>query len=717
MAQTLPILFRNKRKAMDKSKNKILICLVVALLPWVLPSCLKDKTVYTETENIAATGTFSGFEFNTTKDINVNVTLQNPQNQPIDGVLVELYSHNPLVGSGQKDPRVTKLFSGVSNKLGKISYLINPATANDSLYILVNYVGLPGLFKTALRTETIDITIGEDSGTKEVEKVNTNIRQNKTGEVPVKVNGYYVLGPWGSTGVPNYLMPSNDIISNDFLADVNATLPEYILLPESHPQYFQSNNSNHVLKETCEVWVTFVHEGAGWTNALGYYTYKTGSTPASAADLTDLTIIFPNTSYSGSGGGMTSGNKVQLQYLDPETNTFTNIFPAGVTVGWFLVAQGWSASSKTVGNGVYKNYSNDAYNIETNADLKKHAVLLFDEKRSLFLLGFEDTRRDGGSDNDFNDAVFYTTVSPLTAVDLSEYKPIDKPGDDDGDGASNVFDQFPDDNTKAFNNYYPSEGTTGTLVFEDLWPYRGDYDFNDLVVDYNINQVTNGRNEVVAVNSKITVRATGATYRNALAFSFNTTPDNIAEVTGQRITKGYLKLLSNGAEADQDNAVVPFFDDAYNALPYPGAGIGINTVPGNPYSTPETIDINITFVNPVAFTTLGTPPYNPFIIVNRVRGVEVHLPNHPPTSLADLSLLGTGQDDSNISQSSYYVSNTSLPWVINLPESFDYPAEKEDITNAHLMFNVWATSRGYTNMDWYQKKTGYRNGSLIYYKK
>jgi LruC domain-containing protein len=335
----------------------------------------------------------------------------------------------------------------------------------------------------------------------------------------------------------------------------------------------------------------------------------------------------------------------------------------------------------------------------------------------LFLLGFEDARRDGGSDNDFNDAVFYTTVNPITAVDLGEYKPIDKPGDTDGDGVSDVFDEYKTDKLKAFNNYYPSKNVTGTLAFEDLWPYKGDYDFNDLVVDYNINQVTNGKNEVVSIDSKILVRADGATYRNALAFALNTAPANIASVTGQKNTKNYLKLLSNGAEAGQAKAVVPVFDDAYNALPYPGAGVGINTVEDSPYSTPDTMFVNINFVTPVAFTTLGTPPYNPFMIVNRVRGVEVHLPNHAPTSLADMSILGKGQDNSNPGTSTYYVSDTSLPWAINFPESFDYPAEKQDITQAHLMFNDWAISRGYSSMDWYQKKPGYRNSSLIYTKK
>jgi hypothetical protein len=38
----------------------------------------------------------------------------------------------------------------------------------------------------------------------------------------------------------------------------------------------------------------------------------------------------------------------------------------------------------------------------------------------------------------------------------------------------------------------------GTLAYEDLWPSKGDYDFNDLVVDYDFNIVKN--NQEVAQN-------------------------------------------------------------------------------------------------------------------------------------------------------------------------------------------------------------------------
>ena len=142
---------------MEKS-NKKFMYLLMAALPLVVPSCLKDK--FQGSENVPASGSFPGFEFKTTKNINVNITLLNQQNQPVDGVLVELFLRNPLIGSGQKDLQANyKIFSGISDKLGKVSDLISTSAAADSLFVLVNYVGFPGLYKTACRRRLLTLQL------------------------------------------------------------------------------------------------------------------------------------------------------------------------------------------------------------------------------------------------------------------------------------------------------------------------------------------------------------------------------------------------------------------------------------------------------------------------------------------------------------------------------------------------------------------------------
>ena len=82
--------------------------------------------------------------------------------------------------------------------------------------------------------------------------------------------------------------------------------------------------------------------------------------------------------------------------------------------------------------------------------------------------------------------------------------------------------------------------------------------------------------------------------------------------------------------------------------------------------------------------------------------------------MADESFFGTGDDGTDKSKKSYYKSKTSLPWAIHLPESFAYPMEKVDIRDAHLRFDDWATSFGFSYMDWYRDQAGYRGASKIY---
>ena len=254
------------------------------------------------------------------------------------------------------------------------------------------------------------------------------------------------------------------------------------------------------------------------------------------------------------------------------------------------------------------------------------------------------------------------------------------------------------------------------MAFEDLWPYKGDYDFNDMVVDYNFNQVTNAQNKVVDIEANLTLRAVGAHYHNAFAIQFNTTASNVASVTGQLFTKKLFTLNQNGTEANQDKAVIVAFDDAYNLLSSSLTGGFINTISNSTYITPSAVNIKISFVNPVTTAELGGAPFNPFIVVNEERGREVHLPGSTPTSLADITLFGKGQDNSNPSKGKYYMSDKYLPWALNIPVQFDYPAEKEDITKTYLMFNNWAITRGGSYTDWYTNKTGYRDINRIYIK-
>lgn len=263
----------------------------------------------------------------------------------------------------------------------------------------------------------------------------------------------------------------------------------------------------------------------------------------------------------------------------------------------------------------------------------------------------------------------------------------------------------------------PDPEFEGTLAFEDLWPGKGDYDINDLVVEYNFNIDKDNNEKINDITATFQVRAFGAALHNGFGFSFpNVDPNNIISVSGYDIQSGSIfSLAGNGLENGQSDATFIVFDDAFNIMQHPGSGIGVNTDHPAPYVEPVTITLYIDFVDgEVSYSHLDIGNFNPFIVISQTRGMEVHLPDYPPTDLHNPSIFGTYEDDSDPGTGRYYKTHDNLFWAINIPERFDYPNEKQVITGAYLKFADWAQSDGALFPDWYKNLPGYRNASAIY---
>lgn len=623
-----------------------------------------------------------GFDFATTKEITADITVLLTGGEAVGYANVSvLYDNSHTV------------FSAFSNAQGKISGLFSVPAYVTEVQLLSKLPGLPDTVTVSLSNNTLSYVYNSES------EVVTGVSSNMVVKAANLVSGFYTLGTWDSKGRPNYLTNS-DVIRSSFLADVGASLPEGTPLTVTHPQYLTSNASATIhLEKDCDVWVTFVHEGAGYKNVLGFYTYADGNAPATANAIDKKTIIFPNVSYPGSGGNLSSGSKVHL-------GTFT----ANTNIEWFLVADGFRSSTSIANSPMY--YSNDNFNPETAADKKKHVVVLYDTNRDLALLSFEDLNRQGGSDDDFNDAIFYVTSNPIEAIDKTQYvdrgQIVDTPVDSDNDGVTDTFDDFPNDPARA---KLVESDTYSTLAFEDYWPSKGDYDFNDLVLDYKYDYVTNSSNQVKDIKPTFVIKAVGAAYQNGFGVQFPFASSVVAETSGQKLTKGLTSSATNGMETGQSKAVMIVFDDVFGAMSVSGSSY-INTERSGTTMDPYTISMNVTLQT--AQTLTETAPFNPFIFTNGDRTKEIHLANHKPTDLANTSYLGTKDDKSNAGTGIYYLSTGNLPWAINITGSFSYPLETKSVTDAYNYFIPWAESGGNSYADWYLNLSGYRNSSLIY---
>jgi LruC domain-containing protein len=119
--------------------------------------------------------------------------------------------------------------------------------------------------------------------------------------------------------------------------------------------------------------------------------------------------------------------------------------------------------------------------------------------------------------------------------------------------------------------------------------------------------------------------------------------------------------------------------------------------------------------------------FDPFIWMNeskKGRGYEIHIAGQAPSALADKTLFGYADDDTNLEKGKYYLTKNNLPWGIVIPETFDYCVElsllglkeRPDVTQAYLHFAQWAQSSGEIYTDWYKDLKGYRNSEYLYSK-
>lgn len=294
---------------------------------------------------------------------------------------------------------------------------------------------------------------------------------------------------------------------------------------------------------------------------------------------------------------------------------------------------------------------------------------------------------------------------------------VPPPPDADGDGVPNDADEYPNDRTRAYNNFYPASGTN-TLAFEDLWPSYGDYDLNDMVIGYKFKIVSNSQNQVVEIFNTLILRANGAGGSNGFGYQLpGVNPGSIVTVTGTGDQIGY-SVGANGTEiGNTGNATIIAFANAHKIMPY------WNTVKNDSPGPSVEFNIKISFMNngvpgpsgTVTVNSLNIAAWNPFIVINANRGKEVHLPDYPPTDLADYSVFGSEDDDTRPGSGKRYKSRSNLPWALDIQGTFDYPAEHEGINAAYLHFRKWVESSGTKFTDWWSNTSSdYRNNTKIY---
>jgi len=252
-----------------------------------------------------------------------------------------------------------------------------------------------------------------------------------------------------------------------------------------------------------------------------------------------------------------------------------------------------------------------------------------------------------------------------------------------------------------------------TYAFEDNWPYTGDYDLNDCVLEVKIIKHINRSNSLDRVTLKTKILAAGAKRRLAAAISVYIMPDRLSEVSHSNPKLVVKNFGSNGLEYGRRGpiSVIPLVDDLNEAFGlFDGTSL-INTISGDesrfPILPPVETTISMKVFDTSDFGYFSISPFliNNFYSQNQTRN-EIHLPGEYPTEKADpLYLISK-----SLKPSSPYLTNSNLPFAIAVPGSFKYSREGTSINRAYGNFLNWARSGGRDYQDWYKNY----DESLVY---
>ncbi|KZX00500.1 hypothetical protein JL49_11475 [Pseudoalteromonas luteoviolacea] len=481
-----------------------------------------------------------------------------------------------------------------------------------------------------------------------------------------------------NTGKPDSMIYARDQYGSDFFQRISNALPE----AKVNEAFITGDEGSTIhLNEEAEVFITFIHEGAGYKNSFGYFTFDPENPPTTPEEVQE-TIVFPNLSYPH----LTNGHRVSI-----------GTFPAGTSIGFFVAANGFWYYTGVKNWQIPYYYSISALNPEPTEELRQHCVLLYDEQEQEVVIGFEDLPRTWG-DNDFNDAVFSVTASPGSAISSTNLVTMPEANDSDADGIPDEQDEFPNNYRRSHSQYFPSETTVSTLAYEDNWPQRGDYDMNDLVVKQRIQTTLDPDNLVSGFILHGWITARGAAFENGYGLRImGSTPDLIesASITidGQSFDKS--------VEEFQSNAVLQLWSSTqvFTQTGQSGQCSHFNTVKTCNYFEPVPFTLDVTFAESQA--SLNVSDMDFFIFRTADRTIEVHMADYPPTDLFDQTRFGKVDDTSDANSNRYFRTADNLPWALTVSEEWNYPREYIDVLWAYPDYETWVESSGEQAQNWY----------------
>ena len=635
-----------------------------------ISSCVdSDKDLYQE----APGAEINTSNFSTIQKVQVEIDYSNSESR----VPFSIYDGNPLI-EGENTTilkeNVQALDGAWTDEQGKFTATVELPAYVSNVYIVSTSPfarqAIPGkIVNGVLKVSDTD----EQLTTRASYRESTRFDRNRFNNLGWNTN----LGSFDDrSGVIDYAYKGNDpklTLSKSEMNELRTTVSKVLNTLGSCPEEYRTQADLYVEEDETAVVLTALRGWTCWNSSLGYYYYRYDQAPASLKDV-KVYAVFPNTqmiwnngSLQASPQGIKEGTAVQLKYFDDPEYPKGKNFPKGYYIGFILACNAWNTyftgfNSYTLTEGFYAS-STKGFSTKVNSGIDVRTAM-FKDKNSNIAIAFEDFM----DDQNFTDVVFSLKANP----EITNVPPVDE-----------------DLNTTIEK--------TGVYAFEDEWPKAGDYDMNDVLVQYTYQKVFNIFNEILSESFTFkTLYNKSTVFTNGLGFILSN--EGNAQSIEYFIRKENEKDFTVASGADK-------FTRESNAI------ILTDNVKTNPNA-----EYKVTFKygdknsNKKQETSIDAFIYRPSKEGNRL---EVLCPMKKPTSKVDTSLFGQYEDCSKPNEGIYYVSNQEniYPFAFYLSnanandiaelKNFD-KNEKKSISEIYPKFIDWAKYG--TNADWYKKK-------------
>jgi len=261
-------------------------------------------------------------------------------------------------------------------------------------------------------------------------------------------------------------------------------------------------------------------------------------------------------------------------------------------------------------------------------------------------------------------------------------------------------------------HYYPSASGWATIAFEDNWPSIGDYDFNDLVMNYRISEYRqNG--QIIRVKLEGQIAALGASYHNGFAFHLPGITRGSIDENAIRYTINDVLQITSPLESGRDKAIAIITNDMWDFVSAGENCKYYRSEAGCGSKIQMRFSMTLPMHDGIPEQQMPEFPYDPFLFATEGydhgyafglppgRAYEIHLPNKAPTEAFRADFFGRGQDSSEPENERYFVNENGMPWAINVGAEWQYPLEYMDVIYAYPQFHSFIANQGTVNADWY----------------